>query len=83
MMDREIKPGPYSIYQTLLLVYNKVMYNFRKQSNGKPTVDRNLPLMCGQLKWSQELRSKMSFSVKNFKQLSHPVCYQVTFRKAL
>jgi len=31
------------------------------------------------MKLTTELRSKMSFSVKNFKQLNHPVCYQVYF----
>ena len=31
--------------------------------------------MSGQLKWSQQLRSKMAFSCKKFKKLSHPVCF--------
>ena len=30
-------------------------------------------LVCGQLKWAMELKAKMSFSVKRFKELNHPV----------
>ncbi len=41
-----------------------------------PVVDKNMPQMCGQLKWSQKLRSKMSYPVKKFKDLNHPVCFR-------
>lgn len=41
--------------------------------------------MAGQLKWTRELKTKMSFSVKSFKDLNHPICYRegakVVFRK--
>ncbi len=44
-----------------------------------------MPAMTGQLKWAGELKSKMSFSVKSFKELNHPVCYRegakLVFRK--
>jgi dynein heavy chain len=44
-----------------------------------------MPPMSGQLKWAQELKAKMSFSVKSFKELNHPICYRegakMVFRK--
>ena len=49
---------------------------FRIHTKGKPTVDRNMPVMSGQLRWASELKEKMSFSVKSFKELNHPVCYK-------
>ncbi len=48
----------------------------RINKQGKPTVDRNMPSMAGQLKWAQELKTKMSRSVKAFKDLNHPICYR-------
>ena len=39
-------------------------------------MDKNMPPMCGQLKWACELKAKMSFSVKSFKDLNHPICYK-------
>ena len=58
---------------------------FRIAQKGKPTVDRNMPSMCGQLRWAMELKAKMSFSVKSFKELNHPICYRegakIVFRK--
>ena len=51
-------------------------YNFRIQTKGKATVDRNMPVMSGQLRWASELKGKMSFSVKSFKELNHPICYR-------
>ena len=47
------------------VIYTKQMN--RIQSKGKPIVDRNMPIMAGQLKWTLELKGKMSFSVKSFK----------------
>ena len=35
-----------------------------------------MPSMCGQLRWAMELKAKMSFSVKSFKELNHPICYR-------
>ena len=32
--------------------------------------------MSGQLRWASELKAKMSFSVKSFKELNHPICYR-------
>ena len=44
-----------------------------------------MPAMTGQLKWATELKAKMSFSVKSFKDLNHPICYKegakAVFRK--
>ena len=48
----------------------------RIQTKGKATVDRNMPVMSGQLRWATELKGKMSFSVKSFKELNHPICYR-------
>ena len=56
------------------VIYTKQMT--RISQKGKPNVDRNMPCMAGQLKWSQELKAKMSFSVKKFKELNHPICYR-------
>ena len=50
---------------------------------GKATVDRNMPVMTGQLKWSSELRSKMTHSVKGFTDLNHPICYKESSRVVL
>ena len=35
-----------------------------------------MPAMSGQLRWACELKGKMSFSVKSFKELNHPICYR-------
>ena len=35
-----------------------------------------MPAMSGQLRWATELKGKMSFSVKSFKDLNHPICYR-------
>ena len=35
-----------------------------------------MPAMSGQLRWASELKGKMSFSVKSFKELNHPICYR-------
>ena len=44
-----------------------------------------MPAMSGQLRWSSELKGKMSYSVKSFKELNHPICYRegakMVFRK--
>ena len=32
--------------------------------------------MSGQLKWARELKTRMSYSVKSFKDLNHPICYR-------
>ena len=58
------------------VIYTKQMNRISKK--GKALVDKNMPPMCGQLKWAQELKSKMSFSVKSFKELNHPICYKAT-----
>jgi dynein heavy chain len=65
------------------IIYSKQMN--RISNKGKASVDRNMPPMCGQLKWAMELKAKMSFSVKSFKELNHPICYKagakMVFRK--
>ena len=35
-----------------------------------------MPSMSGQLRWASELTGKMSYSVKSFKELNHPICYR-------
>ena len=52
------------------------VFHYRIQTKGKATVDRNMPVMSGQLRWASELKGKMSFSVKSFKELNHPICYR-------
>ena len=65
------------------VIYTKQMNRISKK--GKALVDRNMPAMTGQLKWATELKAKMSFSVKSFKDLNHPICYKegakAVFRK--
>ena len=56
------------------VIYTKQMNRISKK--GKASVDKNMPPMCGQLKWANELKAKMSFSVKSFKDLNHPICYK-------
>ena len=56
------------------VIYAKQMG--RIQETTKAVVDRNMPPVSGQLKWAQELKAKMSFSVKSFKDLNHPICYR-------
>ena len=49
---------------------------YRINEQGKAHVDRNMPAMTGQLKWSTELKGKMTHSVKGFTDLNHPICYK-------
>ena len=42
-----------------------------------------MPVMTGQLKWSSELRAKMTHSVKGFTDLNHPICYKESSRVVL
>ena len=49
----------------------------RIKERGKPKTEKNMPLVAGQLKFALEVRSKISASVKAFKNLSHPICYSV------
>ena len=57
----------------------------RIKETGKALTDRNMPPVSGQLKFAQELRDKISASIRNFKELSHPICYSeganLVFRK--
>jgi dynein heavy chain len=53
---------------------------FRKQemriaNTGKALTDRNMPPITGQLKFAKHLREKIVASIKDFKSLSHPICY--------
>ena len=41
---------------------------------GRPLTDRNLPPVAGQLRFSKEIKDRISSSVKNFKELNHPIC---------
>ena len=41
---------------------------------GKPLTDRNMPVVSGQLRFSKEIKDRISNNVKNFKELNHPVC---------
>ena len=54
-------------------IYNKQVK--RVKDTGKALVDRNMPPVSGQLKFSQELKDKASASIKNFKDLNHPICF--------
>ena len=41
---------------------------------GKPLTDRNMPAVAGQLRFSKEIKDRISCSVKNFRELNHPIC---------
>ena len=41
------------------VIYTKQMGRISK--NGKASVDKNMPPMCGQLKWANELKVKFSY----------------------
>ena len=41
---------------------------------GKPLTDRNMPQVAGQLRFSKEIKDRISCSVKNFRELNHPIC---------
>ena len=45
------------------------------KQTGRARTDRNMPPVSGQLRFARELRDKISVGVKDFKSLSHPVCY--------
>lgn len=46
----------------------------RIQELGKPLTDRNMPPVSGQLRFSREIKDRISSNVKNFKELNHPIC---------
>jgi dynein heavy chain len=71
MLDQEI--------EEVKIIFNKQMQRIKDERN--PIVDKNMPMMCGQLKWSQGLRFKMSLSIKMFKAVNHPVCYKVAAKQ--
>lgn len=41
---------------------------------GRPLTDRNTPPVAGQLRFCKEIKEKISHSIKNFKDLNHPIC---------
>ena len=45
------------------------------KESGRPRTERNMPLVAGQLKFAQEVKTKITFSMKAFKSLAHPICY--------
>ena len=45
----------------------------RVKDTGRPQCDRNMPPISGQLRFSQELRDKIANSVRNFRELQHPI----------
>ena len=45
------------------VIYTKQMGRISK--NGKASVDKNMPPMCGQLKWANELKVKFSYQRSN------------------
>ena len=51
----------------------------------KPKLERNMPSISGQLKFAEEIKTKISGSVKCFKNLNHPICYsegaELVFKK--
>ena len=55
------------------MIYEKQMK--RIEEGLAPYVDKNMPQMTGQLKWSQKLRQKMAAPIRKFKELKHPVCF--------
>ena len=57
----------------------------RVKENRKPKLERNMPQVSGQIKFAEEIKIKMSKSMKCFKNLNHPICYsagaELVFKK--
>ena len=57
----------------------------RIKSNKKPKLERNMPNVSGQVKFAEEIKIKISKSIKLFKNLNHPICYstgaELVFKK--
>ena len=53
--------------------------------NSKFKTEKNVPIASGQLKFSSQLRLKITKSVKAFKNVNHPICYsqegELVFKK--
>ena len=51
----------------------------------KPKLEKNMPDISGQIKFAEEIKTKISGSVKCFKNLNHPICYstgaELVFKK--
>ena len=45
----------------------------RLSKNCKPIIDRNMPVIAGELSLSYELKHTMSANIKSFKEINHPV----------
>lgn len=50
-------------------------HKLRLREQKKPKLDKNMPIISGKLKFVLEVRTKITRSVKSFKNLNHPVCY--------
>ena len=50
---------------------------------GRARTDRNMPPVSGQLRFAKELRDKISVAIKDFKGLSHPVCYSEAAKEVI
>ena len=46
----------------------------RIKETGKALTDRNMPQVSGQLRFSKEVKDKIGCSIKNFRDLNHPIC---------
>ena len=57
---------------------SKCIFNKQKgtiKNFGKPKTEKNMPIVSGQLKFVNELRTKVTKSVLAFKNIGHPICY--------
>ena len=57
----------------------------RIKENRKPKLEKNMPSVSGQIKFAEEIKIKMTKSMKAFKNLNHPICYssgaELVFKK--
>ncbi|XP_070581054.1 dynein beta chain, ciliary-like isoform X2 [Ptychodera flava] len=84
LLDRPlIREDFESKYPLLLEMYNnelddaKVIYDKQmaidEAADGKAPVNKNMPEVAGALKWSDELRQRISIPMGNFKHIEHPI----------
>ena len=57
----------------------------RIKHNRKPKLEKNMPRVSGQIKFCEEIKIKITKSMKAFKNLNHPICYssgaELVFKK--
>lgn len=83
MLDRPVIMEDFEPkYPKLLTIYNQDLDNAKEildlqmkaveESVGKAPLNKNMPEIAGALKWSQQLRNRLSKPMSSFKHVEHP-----------